>query len=426
MTDSYYNGPNYQIQNIRRSKDNTTNKLGINLIKIIKDHKLFILNGRLKPDYPAEFTCIEYNGKSTIDLTICSEYMLDCCLDFAITTQDTSDHFPTISKFLLSSENSSTKECNKQTRIYYKMSKYSNEIENRFNNIPEITNLNSDIIYNQIIQIMNDYIQIKNDKRIIQNKFKKPWFDKDCYKMKKMKQTSLKTFRENSNTLNFNNYRKLKQTYNNLIKAKKKNYLSKLETTLLKSSNDSKTFWTIIQKFRFKFDLCDNNSMISFEAWKKFYQRLPVTQIIPNLMFNYNSNNECLNSKFTLKELDEIINKTRINTSPGNDHIPTKFLKTLSNQARVKLLQLFNSMYKTTNYPDSWNSVILSMIHKKGDKTSPTNYRPIALLSTLRKCFTSLLATKFQYWTKITDLEAKFQYAFFKNKGTESAIFLLS
>ncbi|XP_023221250.1 uncharacterized protein LOC111623004 [Centruroides sculpturatus] len=66
-------------------------------------------------------------------------------------------------------------------------------------------------------------------------------------------------------------------------------------------------------------------------------------------------------------------------------------------------------MYKSNNYPESWNSATLMMIYKNGDQSSPENYRPIALLSTIWKCFTSILARKFQLWMKTMELEAEFQ-----------------
>ncbi|XP_023220933.1 uncharacterized protein LOC111622745 [Centruroides sculpturatus] len=308
VMDSKYKGPNHLIYNSRKSKDKQVNNLGKKLLDFITENKLFILNGHIKPDFPAEYTCLTHLGKSTIDLTICSK-LLDYCTNFMATLMDASDHFPTITKFRLSSAKGTNNQYNNRPKIKYKISKYWREIDNRFIAIPVITSTNNEKIYNLITTILNDYICVNKNKRNIQSKAKEGWFDSDCYKMRMTKQAEFKKFRQNSTVLNFNSYKKAKQTYNNILKTKKSNYFCKIELNLIKNNNDGKVFWNTIRRFWPKSNLNINFVIIDFNTWKQFYNRFSQTHTEILLNTRIEVYNDILDSDFIITELDDVIKK---------------------------------------------------------------------------------------------------------------------
>ena len=48
---------------------------------------------------------------------------------------------------------------------------------------------------------------------------------------------------------------------------------------------------------------------------------------------------------------------------------------------------LFQAVETTCRIPNSWKRAIDTVLHKKGQRNDPTNYRPISLACTLCKVF---------------------------------------
>ena len=64
-------------------------------------------------------------------------------------------------------------------------------------------------------------------------------------------------------------------------------------------------------------------------------------------------------------------------------------------QARSLLGQTFVCL-STSTYPFCWKFAHIQPVLKKGDRSNPSNYRPIALISCLSKVFESVLNKKIE------------------------------
>ena len=87
----------------------------------------------------------------------------------------------------------------------------------------------------------------------------------------------------------------------------------------------------------------------------------------------------------TASEVEILLKKLDIKKSPGHDSIPTRLLKELANEIAPSLAHIFNLSFQSGEIPQDWRDATITPIHKKGPKTSPTNYRPISLLSITSK-----------------------------------------
>ena len=54
------------------------------------------------------------------------------------------------------------------------------------------------------------------------------------------------------------------------------------------------------------------------------------------------------------------------------------------------LYNLFHIVLKTCIFPAAWKHSLVQPVPKKGERSNPSNYRPIALTSTIAKVFESL------------------------------------
>ena len=81
-------------------------------------------------------------------------------------------------------------------------------------------------------------------------------------------------------------------------------------------------------------------------------------------------------------------------------------------------VNLFNLVFDTGIIPEAWSvGKIIPIYKQKGDKSDPSNYRPITLLSCMGKLFTSVINNRLQSFAENTrnlvnvklDLEKVFQ-----------------
>ena len=68
----------------------------------------------------------------------------------------------------------------------------------------------------------------------------------------------------------------------------------------------------------------------------------------------------------TLQELDHALKKLKLKKSPGPDGITNEMLTHLNTTARLKLLEIFNMIWKEGRVPQTWKKSIMFPIHRYG------------------------------------------------------------
>src|SRR5678815_3245749 len=72
----------------------------------------------------------------------------------------------------------------------------------------------------------------------------------------------------------------------------------------------------------------------------------------------------------------------------------------------------------TSTFPQCWKHAHLQPIPKKGSRSDPSNYRPIALTSILSKIFETLLNSHFLDHLESHSLLSDRQYGFWRSRST--------
>lgn len=82
----------------------------------------------------------------------------------------------------------------------------------------------------------------------------------------------------------------------------------------------------------------------------------------------------------------QVIKRLPTGKAPGLDGIPNDVLKALSPSLSYPLSLLFNQSFRSGVFPMCWKHALVVPIYKgKGQRSAPTNYRPISLLSSMSK-----------------------------------------
>merc|ERR1712035_158174 len=110
----------------------------------------------------------------------------------------------------------------------------------------------------------------------------------------------------------------------------------------------------------------------------------------------------------------------------GPDGVPPIVLKNCASVLAPCLAKLFSLCLSTSTFPSCWKFAHIQPVPKKGDRSNPSNYRPIALLSCLSKTFETILNRKFLKHLSTHNLLSDHQYGFRKERSTGDLLAFLT
>ncbi len=102
----------------------------------------------------------------------------------------------------------------------------------------------------------------------------------------------------------------------------------------------------------------------------------------------------------------------------GPDGVPPIFLKNSASLLTPCLVKLFRLCLSTSTFPACFMYAYVEPIPKKADRSNPSSYRPIALISCLSKAFETILKKKFLKHLSSFNLFSDHQYGFRKGRST--------
>ena len=109
-----------------------------------------------------------------------------------------------------------------------------------------------------------------------------------------------------------------------------------------------------------------------------------------------------------------VLSSLKVGKASGPDGIPLRFLIEFADELAPVLCRLFCSILKSCTSPSAWKHALVLPIPKKDDWSNPSNYRPIALTSTIPKVFKTLLNCHILKHFKSNSLLFDHQYGFHK------------
>ena len=101
-----------------------------------------------------------------------------------------------------------------------------------------------------------------------------------------------------------------------------------------------------------------------------------------------NFHNQTFSIELTIEEVQSILKSLVTGKAWGPDQINNRLFKELAIELATVLTDLLNTSLLHCIVPDIWKRANLSPVYKKDDKSSVDNYRPISLLSYVRKIIT--------------------------------------
>ena len=112
------------------------------------------------------------------------------------------------------------------------------------------------------------------------------------------------------------------------------------------------------------------------------------------------------------------LNKINITKSPGPDGLHPRILYELRYELLEPLIIPFQSSYQLGKLPDDWKIGHVTAVYKKGNKSDPSNYRPISLTSIICKLMASIIRDYIVHFFFENSYFSNKQYGFIKGRFT--------
>ena len=112
------------------------------------------------------------------------------------------------------------------------------------------------------------------------------------------------------------------------------------------------------------------------------------------------------------------LSNLKLNKSPGPDKLHPRVLHEIRNELVGPLTSLFNNSMNSGVLPEEWRTSLVSVLHKKGKKSSVENYRPISLTCICCKIMESIIRDFVMDFFLTNNLFSDKQYGFIKKRST--------
>ena len=123
--------------------------------------------------------------------------------------------------------------------------------------------------------------------------------------------------------------------------------------------------------------------------------------------------------------IQKLLANLKPHKATGPDLIPPTVLKELSHEISPILEIIFNMSLQTGQVPNDWKEANIAPIFKKGDKHSPSNYRPVSLTCIIAKCMEHILVSNMMKHLELNNILHPLQHGFRKNYSCETQLLSL-
>ena len=402
--------------------------------KVISDHDLCLWNDN-SPTYIHPAT----GSMSIIDLCLCSANLfLDFNFDFNFEVHDDlcgSDHFPV---FLHPSQQRGNDNVQRWKLNQADWPEFSRlcAMELTPDTMSAVDN-DMDILTSSLKFICECTIPKSSASP---RKLNKPWWNEECQIAVNARKRALRIFKKRPTQANLNHFRqqfaRARKVIRDSMRNSWKDYVSKLNNRTpsnkvwdmirkIKGTNSSGGVKHLVKDGNILTDVRDIGNALaetishnsSLDHYSPTFQRHKIKSERNHLKFD-SDNSENYNKLFIRRELTDALQASH-DTAVGPDEIHYQIIKHLPDISLEALLQTFNNIWTTGNFPDIWHQATIIPIPKPGkDSTNPSNYRPIALTSCLCKTMERMINRRLMWYLEHNSILNGIQCGFRKSKCT--------
>ena len=232
-----------------------------------------------------------------------------------------------------------------------------------------------------------------------------PWITTLIKRHIRKRKRAYKRAKQTNLPIHWTKFRNLRNRVTQLIRESKQSFNDSMATKLKSDSLSPKQWWKLLKYFiapnsKSSIPPLETNGQIYAEECEKanilndFFKDQTLLDErnaeIPDI-HSYPVDSPLSNIVLTSDEVESVLKSLPVGKAVGPDGISNRVLKELSREISPALCGFFNQSLHTGIVPDSFKQAYVSPVHKGGDPSEISNYRPISLLSNLDKAFERLI-----------------------------------
>lgn len=226
-------------------------------------------------------------------------------------------------------------------------------------------------------------------------------------------------------------YRKARKEAKKVTHASQKRYLEKLSTEVV---DQPKTFWNYINRVKterssmpplFQVGTTVNLAVTDLQkcnCLSEQYAKEFVDEISEVPVFSFETSTVMDQPVIFIPGVLKLLRDQNPHKSQGPDTVHPSLLKHCSSALAPILSCIFNQSLSTGDIPDDWLKANVCPIFKKGDKSNPSNYRPVSLTSCVCKIFEHILVSSVMHHMESNRFLTDRQHGFRRNHSCEGQL----
>ena len=256
------------------------------------------------------------------------------------------------------------------------------------------------------------------------------WFSSECARAVDAKNRCFRSYKDNPTSDIHKAYREARNYCSKVIDSAKKDFIQRTALKLCSCPAGSRSFWSLSKAVCNNFctssfpPILDSNGVSVNDSFAKaniFADTFASNSYLPPHIVPPLVPPVPKSSMPALRISTRVVRRHLISLDPnkatGPDEVPATVLIRCAPELAPILCRLFKLCLRSGECPSSWKSAHVVPVPKKGNRSDPSNYRPIAITPLMCKVFESLISDALIVFLKSNDLISDRQYGFQKGRS---------
>lgn len=252
-----------------------------------------------------------------------------------------------------------------------------------------------------------------------------PWITCQIKNLMRKRRRSYRKFKRTANPIHWSKFKTIRNIVVKEIRKSKQAYFDKLESVISSENSNTKLFWKtskqllnlnktyVIPTLSFNNEYAETeiqkanmlNAYFASQSTVNDYNKtLPQQRLVSHGQFD--------TFVITPENVKDVFDNLDISKSCGPDMMSPRLLKEASSILAKPYSKIFNQSLHLGKFPSSWKDANVTAIHKKDDRSTPSNYRPISLLcqsgKSMERCIHKMMFNYIQEHKILTPFQSGF------------------
>ena len=259
-----------------------------------------------------------------------------------------------------------------------------------------------------------------------------PWLTKDIIQLIRKRNNLFKKAKDTNDPIDLQLFKATRNKVLSKLRSSKQRFFSSLDPKC------PKDFWKSIKALSTSSDNCSIPSLIDSATNNEVKDNRDKAELLNHTFVSHfntaqlpinhtdippvNPEDSCDCILCSEEEVYKLLCSLDTTKSNGDDDISAIMLKYTALSITEAVTKMFNISISLGKLPDEWKLSRITPIPKHGDRTNPSNYRPISLLSILSKLLEKHMAQLLTEHMAVNSPISPHQWGFCEGKSTAGAL----